>query len=225
MRIILLGAPGAGKGTQAKRVAERLGLPHVSTGDIFRKHLKEGTELGRQAQRYIDAGELVPDDLTCAILADRVAQDDCAGGYVLDGFPRSQGQALALEKLLAAQGVGIDLVIDLVVQDEEVVDRLSARRSCPKCGAVFNTKYNPPRLDAGHCDVPDCNMELVQRADDKPETVRQRLRVYAEVTAPLVAYYRGAGVLEQIDCSGLNPDEVYERVRAIIAAKEASLTT
>lgn len=217
MRIILLGAPGAGKGTQAKRIAERLDVPHISTGDIFRRHLKEGTELGKQVQGYLDSGGLVPDDVTCAIVADRLAQEDCAKGYILDGFPRSQAQAHALKDMLEKQGRRIDLVVDLAVPDEEIVERLSARRSCPKCGAVYNLKYSPPKGAPNRCDTPGCGEELVQRVDDKPETVRERLRVYRETTEPLVAYYREEGLLKRVDCAGLKPDEVFERIELLVA--------
>ncbi len=217
MRIILLGAPGAGKGTQAKRIAERLDVPHISTGDIFRRHLKEGTELGKQVRGYLDSGGLVPDDVTCTIVADRLAQADCEKGYILDGFPRSQAQAHALKDMLEKQGRRIDLVVDLAVPDEEIVERLSARRSCPKCGAVYNLKYSPPKGAANRCDTPGCGEELLQRVDDKPETVRERLRVYRETTEPLAAYYREEGLLKRVDCAGLTPDEVFEKIEGLVA--------
>lgn len=214
LRIIMLGAPGAGKGTQASRIAESRGLPHISTGDIFRKHLKDGTELGQQVQQYLNAGELVPDELTCAIVADRLTEGDCANGYILDGFPRSQPQAEALKKMLEERNESIDVAIDIDVPDADIIERLSARRTDPETGAVYNLKFNPPS--------PEVAEKLVQRDDDKPETIRQRLSVYHETTKPIIDYYEKEGILESIASAGLTPDEVYTKVEAILEAQGAS---
>lgn len=217
LRLILLGAPGAGKGTQAKRVADAHGLPHISTGDIFRKHLKEGTELGRQVQQYLEGGRLVPDELTCAIVADRLNEPDCAKGYILDGFPRSVGQAEALSALLAKKGQEIDAAVDIAVPDSEIVDRLSARRSCPVCGNIYNLKYSPPPDGGNACGREGCPGQLVQREDDKEETIRERLRVYHETTEPVIGYYRNQGLLHEIPASGLSPDAVYAKIEDVLA--------
>jgi adenylate kinase len=210
----MLGAPGAGKGTQAQRIAADYDVPHISTGDIFRRHLREETELGKQVQSYLNSGELVPDELTCSIVADRVAKDDCREGYVLDGFPRSTYQAEALTRMLRERDEQIDLAIEIEVPDEEIVERLSARRSCASCGAVYNVKFAPPQGDAEHCDK--CSGELVQRDDDKPETIRQRLRVYHETTKPVRQYYEQLGVLRSVTGSQSTPDDVFERIKKVL---------
>jgi adenylate kinase len=183
MKIIMLGAPGAGKGTQAKMIAEKYHIPHVSTGDIFRANLKEGTELGLKAKAYMDQGALVPDELTVEILLDRVAKDDCKDGYVLDGFPRTIPQAEVLDQELAKLGDQVDLAIDVDVPDENIVRRMSGRRACLKCGATYHIEHIPPKQE-GICD--NCGEALVQRDDDKPETVSKRLKVYHDQTAPLI---------------------------------------
>ncbi|MGI6055679.1 MAG: adenylate kinase [Bilifractor sp.] len=196
MKIIMLGAPGAGKGTQAKKIAEKYGIPHISTGDIFRANIKEGTELGRKAKEYMDQGLLVPDELTCDLVVDRISQPDAANGYVLDGFPRTIPQAEALTKALDARGEKIDDAIDVTVPDENIVSRMSGRRACLKCGATYHLVYNPPKKE-GICD--NCGSELVLRDDDKPETVQKRLNVYHAQTQPLIDYYSKAGVLFSVD--------------------------
>ena len=212
----MLGAPGAGKGTQAQRIARDHGLPHISTGDIFRKHLKEGTDLGKQVQDYLNSGALVPDELTCAIVADRLVEPDCANGYILDGFPRSQAQAEALDAFLSKQGDRIDAAIDIDVPDEEIVERLGARRSCPVCGAVYNLRFSPPKGDDRHCDREGCGAELTLRDDDKPDTIRQRLNVYKETTKPIRAFYDERGLLRSIPAAGLPPDDVYAEVEEVL---------
>ncbi len=207
-RIVMLGAPGAGKGTQAIRLAESMSVPHISTGDIFRKHLREGTDLGKQVQSYLDSGGLVPDELTCGIVASRLAEPDCEKGYILDGFPRSLPQAEALKKMLGERGDQIDLAIDIDVPDEEIVERLSARRSDPETGAVYNLKFSPP--------PPELADKLIQREDDKPETITQRLRVYHETTEPIIGYYRNEGILKSVPGSNATPDQVYEAIEALL---------
>ena len=196
MKIIMLGAPGAGKGTQAKKIAAKYGIPHISTGDIFRANIKNGTELGKKAKEYMDQGLLVPDSLTCDLVVDRIAQDDAQKGYVLDGFPRTIPQAEALTEALKARGEAIDFALDIEVPDENIVTRMSGRRACLGCGATYHIKYNPPKTE-GVCDT--CAGELVLRDDDKPETVQKRLDVYHEQTQPLIDYYTEAGVLKELD--------------------------
>ncbi len=196
MKIIMLGAPGAGKGTQAKMIAEKYSVPHVSTGDIFRANIKNGTELGKQAKEYMDAGKLVPDELTVKILLDRVAQDDCKNGYVLDGFPRTIPQAQVLEDALNKLGEKIDYAINVDVPDENIVKRMSGRRACLKCGATYHIEHIPPKQE-GICDT--CGSELVLRDDDKPETVLNRLKVYHDQTQPLIDFYSERNVLKTVD--------------------------
>lgn len=196
MKIIMLGAPGAGKGTQAKMIAEKYTIPHISTGDIFRANIKNGTELGKEAKSYMDKGLLVPDELTVKILLDRVAQDDCKNGYVLDGFPRTIPQAEVLDKALTEMGDQVDFAIDVDVPDENIVTRMGGRRACLKCGATYHVKYNAPKTE-GVCDV--CGEALVLRDDDKPETVQKRLTVYHDQTQPLIDYYNGKGILKSVD--------------------------
>ena len=196
MKIIMLGAPGAGKGTQAKMIAEKYQIPHISTGDIFRANIKNGTELGAEAKKYMDQGLLVPDELTVRILLDRVAQEDCAGGFVLDGFPRNIPQAQVLDEALEKLGEKIDMCIDVDVPDENIVRRMSGRRACLKCGATYHLEHIPPRQE-GVCDT--CGSGLVLREDDKPETVQNRLKVYHEQTQPLIEFYSAKGVLKTVD--------------------------
>ena len=185
MKLVMLGAPGAGKGTQANMIAEKYGIPHISTGDIFRANIKEGTDLGKEAKSYMDKGELVPDELTVRLLLDRVSKDDCKDGYVLDGFPRTIPQAEVLEKELEKNGDRIDKAVNVDVPDENIVNRMSGRRACLKCGATYHIVHIPPRKE-GICD--NCGSELVQRDDDKEETVKNRLKVYHEQTAPLIEF-------------------------------------
>ena len=196
MKIIMLGAPGAGKGTQAKMIADKFSIPHVSTGDIFRANIKNGTELGMEAKKYMDQGLLVPDELTVKILLDRVAQDDCKNGYVLDGFPRTIPQAEVLDKALTELGDKIDYAINVDVPDENIINRMSGRRACVTCGATYHIVHVPPKAE-GICDK--CGAELILRDDDKPETVKNRLNVYHEQTQPLIEFYSKKGVLKSVD--------------------------
>ena len=212
MKIIMLGAPGAGKGTQAKMIAEKYGVPHVSTGDIFRANIKNGTELGMEAKKYMDQGLLVPDELTVRILLDRVAQKDCENGYVLDGFPRTIPQAEVLDGALTELGDRIDYAIDVNVPDENIVRRMSGRRACLTCGATYHIEHIPPRQE-GICDK--CGSELVLRDDDKPETVKNRLAVYHEQTQPLIDFYEKKGVLRTVDGT-LPMEEVFAAITAIL---------
>lgn len=212
MKIIMLGAPGAGKGTQSKMIADKYGVPHISTGDIFRANIKNGTELGMEAKKYMDQGLLVPDELTVRILLDRVAQDDCKNGYVLDGFPRTIPQAEVLDSELTKLGDHIDYAINVDVPDENIVKRMSGRRACLTCGATYHIEHVPPKKE-GICDV--CGSELVLRDDDKPETVKNRLNVYHEQTQPLIDFYTEKGVLKTVD--GTVPmEEVFAAITAIL---------
>jgi adenylate kinase len=199
MRLVLVGPPGAGKGTQAKYLAQHFGIPQISTGDIFRANVAQQTELGREAKRYMDAGDLVPDEVTIAMVRDRLGQEDAAGGFLLDGFPRNVHQAEALNQLLEEMDAPLDAVLELKVDDEEVVRRLSGRRTCRQCGHVWHQEFDPPKQD-GVCDK--CGGELFQRDDDQPDTVKRRLEVYQEQTAPLVGFYREIGLLKTIEATG-----------------------
>ena len=212
MNIIMLGAPGAGKGTQAKLIAEKYGVPHISTGDIFRANIKNGTELGKEAKEYMDKGLLVPDELTVRLLLDRVVQDDCKNGYVLDGFPRTIPQAEVLDKELTKLGDSVDFAVDVDVPDENIIRRMSGRRACLNCGATYHIVNIPPKKE-GICDV--CGSELVLRDDDQPETVKNRLKVYHEQTQPLIEYYTGKGVLRTVDGT-LPMEEVFDAIVKIL---------
>ena len=214
MQIIMLGAPGAGKGTQAKKIAGKYGIPHISTGDIFRANIKEGTELGKKAKTYMDQGLLVPDELTCDLVVDRIQQDDAKNGYVLDGFPRTIPQAECLTDALAKLGTMIDYAIDVDVPDENIVNRMGGRRACLKCGATYHIAYAAPKKE-GVCDV--CGEALVLRDDDKPETVQKRLTVYHDQTQPLIDYYKGQGVLRSVDGTK-DLDAVFEEITGILEA-------
>ena len=196
MKIIMLGAPGAGKGTQAKKIAEKYEIPHISTGDIFRANIKNGTELGNKAKNYMDQGLLVPDELVVDLVVDRVKQEDCTNGYVLDGFPRTIPQAEALDTALAAIGEKIDYAINVEVPDENIIRRMSGRRACVACGATYHLVHIPPKSE-GLCDT--CGSELILREDDKPETVEKRLNVYHDQTQPLIDYYTKKNVLVEVD--------------------------
>lgn len=196
MKIIMLGAPGAGKGTQAKKIAEKYGIPHISTGDIFRANIKGGTELGMKAKSYMDQGQLVPDEVTIGMLLDRISQADCEHGYVLDGFPRTIPQAESLTASLKERGEKMDYAIDVDVPDEAIVTRMGGRRACLGCGATYHIVFNPTKTE-GICDV--CGQELVLRDDDKPETVQKRLTVYHDQTQPLIDYYKREGILHTVD--------------------------
>lgn len=199
MRLVLVGPPGAGKGTQAEFIAAHFAVPKISTGDIFRDNVARGTELGQQARQYMDAGQLVPDQVTINMVRDRLAEPDAADGFLLDGFPRTVPQAVALDKMIANLGANLDVVLELVVDDDEVIRRLSGRRTCRGCGKVWHVEFDPP-LQEGACDR--CGGELFQRDDDRAETVAERLRVYARDTAPLVDYYGAQGKLVGIDATG-----------------------
>ena len=212
MKIIMLGAPGAGKGTQAKMIADKYKIPHISTGDIFRANIKNGTELGKKAKEYMDKGQLVPDELTVEILLDRVAQDDCKNGYVLDGFPRTIPQADVLDKELTKLGDKVDFAINVDVPDENIVRRMSGRRACLKCGATYHIEHIPPKKE-GICDT--CGSELVQRDDDKPETVQNRLSVYHEQTQPLIDYYTKKDILKRVDGTK-DMQEVFDEIVGIL---------
>ncbi|MBO5597196.1 adenylate kinase [Oribacterium sp. NK2B42] len=196
MKIVMLGAPGAGKGTQAIKIADKFGIPHISTGDIFRANIKGGTELGMKAKSYMDKGQLVPDEVTIGMLLDRIAEDDCKDGYVLDGFPRTIPQAESLTKALADKGDKIDFALDINVPDEAILTRMSGRRACPKCGATYHIVYAAPQKE-NICDK--CGSELIIRSDDKPETVQDRLNVYHKQTEPLISYYKNEGVFCEVD--------------------------
>ena len=212
MKIIMLGAPGAGKGTQAKKIAEKYQIPHISTGDIFRANIKGGTELGMKAKTFMDQGMLVPDEITIGMLMDRIGQEDCANGYVLDGFPRTIPQAESLTKALAERGEKVDCAINVDVPDENIINRMSGRRACLGCGATYHIKFNPP-VKEGVCDT--CGQELVLRDDDKPETVKKRLDVYHQQTQPLIDYYKNAEVLAEVD--GTQPmDAVFQGIVEIL---------
>jgi adenylate kinase len=220
----MLGAPGAGKGTQAQRIAAARKLPHVSTGDIFRAHLKGGTELGKRVQKYLDAGALVPDELTCEIVYERLAEADCGDGYVLDGFPRSIPQAEGLERFLDGRDEGLSAAVDIDVPDDEIVGRLTNRRTCANCGAIFNLKFGPhPTGDATHCDR--CGGDLVQRDDDREETIRHRLKVYHETTKPLLEFYQSRGLLRSIPAAGMPPDTVFEKIEEALRAVTTAETS
>ena len=214
MKIIMLGAPGAGKGTQAKRIADKWKVPHISTGDIFRANIKNGTELGMEAKKYMDKGALVPDELTVKILLDRVAAKDCENGYVLDGFPRTIPQAEVLDRALSEMGDSIDFAINVDVPDENIVKRMSGRRACVGCGATYHIEFNPTKAE-GICDA--CGAQTVLRDDDKPETVQKRLTVYHDQTQPLIDYYKKQDILKSVD--GTQPmEDVFNAIVGILGA-------
>ena len=212
MRLVLVGPPGAGKGTQAEFIAAHLWVPKISTGDIFRANVSQGTPLGVEAKRYMDAGKLVPDEVTINMVRDRLAEPDASEGFLLDGFPRTTPQAAALDKLLADLGTALDLVLELVVDDDEVIRRLSGRRTCRGCGKIWHVEFDATNRD-GICDR--CGAELFQRDDDKPETIAARLREYAEKTAPLVDYYGAQGKLVGIDATGPVEDVTVRAIDAL----------
>lgn len=212
MKIIMLGAPGAGKGTQAKKIAAKYNIPHISTGDIFRANIKNGTELGKKAKTYMDQGLLVPDELVCDLVVDRIQQDDCKKGYILDGFPRTIPQAESLDKALQAIGEKMDYAIDVEVPDENIVKRMGGRRACVGCGATYHLVYAPTKKE-GICDV--CGGELILRDDDKPETVQKRLGVYHEQTQPLIDYYKNQGILREVDGS-VDMEDVFKEILNIL---------
>ena len=212
MKLILLGAPGAGKGTQAEKIVEKYGIPAISTGNILRAAVKDGTEMGLKAKSFMDAGQLVPDEVVIGIIKDRLKEKDCENGFILDGFPRTIPQAEALDKALAELGQKMDYAIDVDVPDENIVKRMGGRRACLNCGATYHIVFNPTKVE-GKCDA--CGAETVLRDDDKPETVQKRLSVYHEQTQPLIDYYKAQGILKSVD--GTKPmDEVFTDIVAIL---------
>ena len=212
MKIVMLGAPGAGKGTQAKRIAAKFSIPHISTGDIFRANIKNNTPLGAKAKSYMDKGELVPDELVIELIMDRFAQDDCVNGYVLDGFPRTIPQAEELDKALKSVNDNLDYAIDGEVPDDNIINRMSGRRACVNCGATYHIVHNPPKVE-NECDT--CNGELILRDDDKPETVKNRLDVYHTQTEPLLKYYTEKGILYTVDGTQ-DMDTVFDSICKIV---------
>ena len=214
MKIIMLGAPGAGKGTQADMICAKYNIPHISTGDIFRANIKNNTELGQKAKSYMDQGLLVPDELVVDLVVDRVKADDCKNGYVLDGFPRTIPQAEALENALKASGENVDYAIDVEVPDENIIKRMSGRRACVTCGATYHVEFAPTKVE-GVCDK--CGAELIIRDDDKPETVKNRLAVYHEQTQPLIDFYADRNVLKEVDGTK-KLEEVFDAIVDILGA-------
>jgi len=214
MKIIMLGAPGAGKGTQAKKIAEKYHIPHISTGDIFRTNIKNGTELGKKAKAYMDQGLLVPDELTIDLVIDRISHEDAKNGYVLDGFPRTISQAESLDMALAGVNDKISYAINVEVPDRNIINRMGGRRACIGCGATYHVVYNRPEKE-GFCDI--CSEKLVLRDDDQPETVKQRLNVYHEQTQPLIDYYGKAGILREVDGT-IDMEEVFQRIVQLLGA-------
>ncbi len=214
MKIIMLGAPGAGKGTQAKQIADKYGIPHISTGDIFRANIKDGTELGKKAKTYMDQGLLVPDELVCELVVDRIQQEDCKNGFVLDGFPRTIPQAEALTDALQKIGSSMDFALNIDVPDENIIDRMSGRRACLNCGATYHIVNIPTKVE-GVCDR--CGSPVVLRDDDKPETVKKRLEVYHTQTQPLIDYYEKQGILKTVDGTQ-SMDTVFQTIIEILGA-------
>ena len=212
MKIIMLGAPGAGKGTQAKKIAEKYNIPHISTGDIFRANIKNGTELGKKAKEYMDKGALVPDELVCDLVVDRISQADAKNGYVLDGFPRTIPQAEALDAALTKIGEKVDFAIDVDVPDDNIINRMSGRRACVACGGTYHVVFNPTKVE-GVCDA--CGGQLILRDDDQPETVKNRLKVYHEQTQPLIDYYTKKNILKSVDGTQ-DMSKVFDSIVAIL---------
>ncbi len=214
MKIVMLGAPGAGKGTQAKMIAAKYSIPHISTGDIFRANIKNGTELGKKAKEYMDQGLLVPDELTVDLVIDRLSRDDCGRGYILDGFPRTIPQAEALDAALTKRGEKLDYAVNVDVPDASIVARMSGRRACTGCGATYHIEHNPSKKGE-FCEV--CGEPLVLRDDDKPETVQKRLTVYHDQTQPLIEYYSGQKILKTVDGTQ-DMNDVFAAITGILEA-------
>jgi adenylate kinase len=212
VRLVLVGPPGAGKGTQAQFISSHFAVPKISTGDIFRANVSEGTDLGLEAKKYMDAGDLVPDEVTIGMVTDRLTHEDATEGFLLDGFPRTVHQAEVLDDLLAAKAATVDVVLELVVDDDEVVRRLSGRRTCRRCGHVWHLDFDPPAT-AGQCDR--CGGELFQRDDDSEDTIRHRLEVYADQTSPLIGYYGDRGLLRGVDAAGPVEDVTERAINAL----------
>lgn len=217
MRLIIMGPPGAGKGSQAAILKEKFDIPHISTGDIFRRNVENGTELGKKAKEYMDSGQLVPDELTADIVRDRLQQEDCKKGFLLDGYPRTLPQAEMLEKILNEMDIKIDKVISLNVSDETIMKRMTGRRICPDCDAIYNI-FNLPPKEEGKCDV--CNAELMQRVDDKAETVKERLDVYHKQTEPLLGFYKNKGILVEVEGKDKLEDTTKEVLDALVDKKK-----
>lgn len=215
MRLVLLGAPGAGKGTQAKKLIEKYGIPQISTGDLLRAAVAAGTALGKEAKSFMDKGELVPDRVVLGMVEERLSQDDCKKGYILDGFPRNTAQAEALDKMLGALGMSLSSALSVDVPFEDLMKRLTGRRTCKACGQMFNIYSNTPKKD-NTCDK--CGGALFQRADDKEETIKKRLDVYSAQTAPLIDYYRKKGILSSVKGTG-SIDEIFSQVCKALGLK------
>ncbi len=215
MRLVFLGAPGAGKGTQAKKLVEKYGIPQISTGDLLRAAVAQGTPLGKEAKSYMDRGELVPDQVVLGMVKERISQDDCKKGFILDGFPRNVAQAEALDKMLAEMNIPLDLALNVDVPFEDLMKRLTGRRTCKSCGQMYNIYYSPSKVE-GKCDK--CGGELFQRDDDKEETIKKRLDVYRAQTEPLIDYYSKKGILKNVSGTG-SIDEIFNSICAILEKK------
>lgn len=221
LHMVLMGAPGAGKGTQAMLISQRRNVPHISTGDIFRRHIESKTELGLLVEPFLQDGQLAPDELAVKVVAMRLLEKDCAEGYILDGFPRSTNQAKILDKMLKERGDALTLVLNIEVDDDEIIARLSARRMCPNCGAIYNLKFNPPS-EEGVCNNAFCERTaLIHREDDYADTIRERLRVYHEITEPILGFYRGTGLLRDVQGAGSTPDQIFAKIDSLIQDTEA----
>lgn len=221
LRLAIMGAPGAGKGTQARLISTAYRAPQVSTGEIYRDHLRRNTEVGQRVRPFLAAGQLAPDDLTCSLVEDRLDSPDCAHGYILDGFPRSLEQAECLQELCKRRGESLNGVLNLAVPDEVIVERITARRTCPECGTIYSLIFNPPK-DPRYCDRHDERVELVQREDDTEATVRKRLEVYHEVTQPMLDFYQHARLLMTVDGNGATPDGVFAKIESLLRAQGVS---
>ena len=219
--MVLMGAPGAGKGTQAMLISQRHHVPHISTGDIFRRHIESKTELGLLVEPFLQDGHLAPDELAVKVVAQRLLEKDCAEGYILDGFPRSTAQAKILDEMLQKRGDALTSVINIQVDDEEIIERLSSRRMCPNCGAIYNIKFNPP-TEEGICNNAFCSRTpLIHREDDYADTIRERLRVYHEITEPILGFYHETGLLKDVTGAGSTPDQIFAKIDSLIQDTKA----